>query len=205
MNAKEISDATLESVTPADNDLMLIYDTSAGTTGKATIADIAPKVAENIDIATLPAVTPATDDVLMIRDTSAGKTGKATIAECVKNGSTVTYKNISYSSFVNPSDFINSQYSSLFIIKYNALTVLNIYILVDGGVPIDTAIKVTDNVKTLLEVNNVFDTEIYLGGVVSNDNVWITDRKAVVTLNSNSLYIRISDTNGGWIRTQIIV
>jgi hypothetical protein len=49
MNAKEISDSTLESVTPADNDLMLIYDTSAGTTGKATIADIAPKVAENID------------------------------------------------------------------------------------------------------------------------------------------------------------
>jgi len=49
MNAKEISDATLESVTPADNDLMLIYDTSEGTTGKATIADIAPKVAENID------------------------------------------------------------------------------------------------------------------------------------------------------------
>jgi len=40
MNAKEISDATLESVTPADNDLMLIYDTSAGTTGKATIASI---------------------------------------------------------------------------------------------------------------------------------------------------------------------
>lgn len=50
MNAKEISDSTLESVTPADNDLMLIYDTSEGTTGKATIADIAPKVAENIDI-----------------------------------------------------------------------------------------------------------------------------------------------------------
>ena len=75
MNAKEISDATLESVTPADNDLMLIYDTSEGTTGKATIADIAPKVAENIDISTLPAVTPAADDVLMIRDTSAGTTG----------------------------------------------------------------------------------------------------------------------------------
>lgn len=49
MNAKEISDATLESVTPADNDLILIYDTSEGTTGKATIADIAPKVAENIN------------------------------------------------------------------------------------------------------------------------------------------------------------
>ena len=80
MNAKEISDATLESVTPADNDLMLIYDTSEGTTGKATIAGIAPKVAENIDIATLPAVTPAADDVLMLRDTSAGTTGKATIA-----------------------------------------------------------------------------------------------------------------------------
>jgi len=46
MNAKEISDSTLESVTPADNDLMLIYDTSEGTTGKATIADIAQKVAE---------------------------------------------------------------------------------------------------------------------------------------------------------------
>ena len=56
MNAKEISDSTLESVTPADNDLMLIYDTSEGTTGKATIADIAPKVAENIDSEKLPAV-----------------------------------------------------------------------------------------------------------------------------------------------------
>jgi len=44
MNAKEISDVTLESVTPADNDLLLIYDTSAGTTGKATLADIAPKI-----------------------------------------------------------------------------------------------------------------------------------------------------------------
>ena len=81
MNAKEISDSTLESVTPADNDLLIIYDTSEGTTGKATIADIAPKVAENIDIATLPAVTPAADDVLMIRDTSARTTGKATIAD----------------------------------------------------------------------------------------------------------------------------
>ena len=40
MNAKEISDSTLESVTPADNDLMLIYDTSEGTTGKATIANM---------------------------------------------------------------------------------------------------------------------------------------------------------------------
>ena len=50
MNAKEISDATLPAVTPADDDLMLIYDTSEGTTGKATIADIAPKVAENINI-----------------------------------------------------------------------------------------------------------------------------------------------------------
>lgn len=54
MNAKEISDATLESVTLANDDLMLIYDTSEGTTGKATIADIAPKVAENIDIETIP-------------------------------------------------------------------------------------------------------------------------------------------------------
>jgi len=87
MNAKEISDSTLESVTPADNDLMLIYDTSEGTTGKATIADIAPKVAENIDISTLPAVTPAADDVLMIRDTSAGTTGKATIADIINNSS----------------------------------------------------------------------------------------------------------------------
>ena len=42
MNAKEISDATLPTVTPADDDLMLIYDTSEGTTGKATIADIIP-------------------------------------------------------------------------------------------------------------------------------------------------------------------
>lgn len=52
MNAKEISDATLPAVTPADNDLMLIYDTSEGTTGKATIADIAPKVAEYLKIPT---------------------------------------------------------------------------------------------------------------------------------------------------------
>ena len=37
MNAKEISDSTLESVTPADNDLMLIYDTSEGTTGKVPL------------------------------------------------------------------------------------------------------------------------------------------------------------------------
>ena len=81
MNAKEISDSTLESVTPADNDLLIIYDTSEGTTGKATIADIAPKVAENIDISTLPAVTPAANDVLMIGDTSEGTTGKATIAD----------------------------------------------------------------------------------------------------------------------------
>ena len=87
MNAKEISDATLESVTPADNDLMLIYDTSEGTTGKATIAGIAPKVAENIDISTLPAVTPAADDVLMLRDTSAGTTGKATIADIIDKSS----------------------------------------------------------------------------------------------------------------------
>lgn len=43
MNAKEISDATLPAVTPDNNDLMLIYDTSAGTTGKATIADITQK------------------------------------------------------------------------------------------------------------------------------------------------------------------
>ena len=46
MNAKEISDSTLESVTPADNDLMLIYDTSEGTTGKATIADVVKKVSD---------------------------------------------------------------------------------------------------------------------------------------------------------------
>ena len=81
MNAKVISDSTLPAVTPDDDDLMLIYDTSEGTTGKATIADIAPKVAENIDIATLPAVTPDDDDVLMLRDTSAETTGKATIAD----------------------------------------------------------------------------------------------------------------------------
>lgn len=87
MNAKEISDATLPAVTPADDDLLLIYNTSEGTTGKATIADIAPKVAENIDIATLPAVTPAADDVLMLHDTSAGKTGKATIAAIINNSS----------------------------------------------------------------------------------------------------------------------
>ena len=53
MNAKEISDSTLESVTPADNDLMLIYDTSEGTTGKTTISAIAPKVAENIPVSSI--------------------------------------------------------------------------------------------------------------------------------------------------------
>lgn len=56
MNAKEISDATLPAVTPAGNDLMLIYDVSEGTTGKATIAGIAPKVAENIDVDNLPSL-----------------------------------------------------------------------------------------------------------------------------------------------------
>ena len=86
MNAKVISDSTLPAVTPDDDDLMLIYDTSEGTTGKATIADIAPKVAENIDIATLPAVTPDDDDVLMLRDTSAETTGKATIADIIQKG-----------------------------------------------------------------------------------------------------------------------
>lgn len=85
MNAKEISDATLESVTPADNDLMILYDVSEGVTGKAPISAIAPKVAENIDISTLPAVTPDADDVLMIGDTSAGTTGKSTIADIFKN------------------------------------------------------------------------------------------------------------------------
>ena len=53
MNAKEISDATLPTVTPADDDLMILYDVSEGTTGKAPISGIAPKVAENIDISTL--------------------------------------------------------------------------------------------------------------------------------------------------------
>ena len=48
MNAKEISDATLPTVTPADDDLMILYDVSAGTTGKTPISGIAPKVAENI-------------------------------------------------------------------------------------------------------------------------------------------------------------
>lgn len=46
MNAKEISDSTLPAVTPADNDLMLIYDTSEGTTGKATINDVVKKVSD---------------------------------------------------------------------------------------------------------------------------------------------------------------
>jgi len=87
MNAKEISDATLPTVTPADDDLMILYDVSEGTTGKTPISGIAPKVAENIDISTLPAVTPAADDVLMIRDTSAGTTGKATIADIINNSS----------------------------------------------------------------------------------------------------------------------
>lgn len=49
MNAKEISDSTLPAVTPDDDDLMILYDVSEGTTGKAPIAGIAPKVAENID------------------------------------------------------------------------------------------------------------------------------------------------------------
>ena len=48
MNAKEISDATLPTVTPADDDLMILYDVSEGTTGKTPISGIAPKVAENI-------------------------------------------------------------------------------------------------------------------------------------------------------------
>jgi len=91
MNAKEISDATLPTVTPADDDLMILYDVSAGTTGKTPISGIAPKVAENIDIATLPAVTPAADDVLMIRDTSEGTTGKATIADVVKKVSDIEH------------------------------------------------------------------------------------------------------------------
>lgn len=85
MNAKEISDSTLPAVTPDDDDLMILYDVSEGTTGKAPIAGIAPKVAKNINISTLPAVTPAADDVLMIRDTSARTTGKATIADIFKN------------------------------------------------------------------------------------------------------------------------
>jgi len=89
MNAKEISDATLPTVTPADDDLMILYDVSEGTTGKTPISGIAPKVAENIDISTLPAVTPAADDVLMIRDTSEGTTGKATIADVVKKVSDI--------------------------------------------------------------------------------------------------------------------
>ena len=61
MNAKEISDSTLESVTPADNDLLLIYDTSAGTTGKATLADIAPKIKRGTVI--IPSSTPDTSAV----------------------------------------------------------------------------------------------------------------------------------------------
>lgn len=85
MNAKEISDATLPAVTPADDDLMILYDVSEGTTGKAPIADIAPKVAENIDISTLPTVTPAADDVLMLGDTSARTTGKTTISAIFHN------------------------------------------------------------------------------------------------------------------------
>ena len=48
MNAKEISDATLPTVTPANDDLMILYDVSEGTTGKTPISGIAPKVAENI-------------------------------------------------------------------------------------------------------------------------------------------------------------
>lgn len=115
MNAKEISDSTLPAVTPADNDLMLIYDTSEGTTGKATIADIAPKVAENIDISTLPAVTLAADDVLMIGDTSAGTTGKATIADIapkVKGGVVVENE---------PTDF--SVINNFFIKKWTGKNV----------------------------------------------------------------------------------
>jgi len=91
MNAKEISDATLPTVTPAADDLMILYDVSERTTGKTPISGIAPKVAENIDISTLPAVTPAADDVLMIRDTSEGTTGKATIADVVKKVSDIEH------------------------------------------------------------------------------------------------------------------
>jgi len=50
MNAKEISDATLPTVTPDDDDLMILYDVSEETTGKIPISGIAPKVAENINI-----------------------------------------------------------------------------------------------------------------------------------------------------------
>jgi len=55
MNAKEISDSTLESVTPADDDLMILYDVSEGTTGKATIADIINNSSVG-DIISLPTV-----------------------------------------------------------------------------------------------------------------------------------------------------
>ena len=41
MNAKEISDATLPTVTPDDDDLMILYDVSEETTGKAPISKIA--------------------------------------------------------------------------------------------------------------------------------------------------------------------
>jgi len=55
MNAKEISDATLPTVTPADDDLMILYDVSEGTTGKATIADIINNSSVG-DIISLPPV-----------------------------------------------------------------------------------------------------------------------------------------------------
>ena len=40
MNAKEISDSTLPAVTPSDDDLMILYDVSEGTTGKVPIENL---------------------------------------------------------------------------------------------------------------------------------------------------------------------
>ena len=128
MNAKEISDATLPTVTPAADDLMILYDVSERTTGKTPISGIAPKVAENIDISTLPAVTPAADDVLMIRDTSAGTTGKATIADIApkvaenivprSNALTIISQNTTLSSPLN----FTATFSGLFFITLSKST-----------------------------------------------------------------------------------
>ena len=86
MNAKEISDSTLESVTPANNDLMLIYDTSEGTTGKATIADIAQAIARFVDMSDLPTSTPEESDFLIFGNSETGnaKNSIASIAPIIQ-------------------------------------------------------------------------------------------------------------------------
>lgn len=44
----------LDTITPASADVIPIWDMSEGKTGKATIADVAPIIAENIDVDSIP-------------------------------------------------------------------------------------------------------------------------------------------------------